>query len=42
MKVWIDNGHGAETPDKRSPDGRLRAYTEAGKQCVTGQWKKVS
>lgn len=24
MKVLIDNGHGAETPGKRSPDGRLR------------------
>lgn len=23
MKVLIDNGHGAETPGKRSPDGRL-------------------
>lgn len=29
MKVLIDNGHGAETPGKRSPNGRLRecAYT---------------
>lgn len=26
MKVLIDNGHGAETPGKRSPDGRLREY----------------
>lgn len=24
MKILIDNGHGAETPGKRSPDGRLR------------------
>ncbi len=24
--VLIDNGHGAETPGKRSPDGRLREY----------------
>lgn len=24
MKVLIDNGHGVETPGKRSPDGRLR------------------
>lgn len=27
MKVLIDNGHGAETPGKRSPNGRLREYT---------------
>lgn len=26
MKVLIDNGHGEETPGKRSPDGRLREY----------------
>ncbi len=26
MKILIDNGHGAETPGKRSPDGRLREY----------------
>lgn len=26
MKVLIDNGHGVETPGKRSPDGRLKEY----------------
>lgn len=26
MKVLIDNGHGEETPGKRSPDGRLKEY----------------
>ena len=26
MKVLLDNGHGTETPGKRSPDGRLREY----------------
>ena len=26
MKILIDNGHGAETPGKRSPDGVLRGY----------------
>lgn len=26
MIVLIDNGHGIETPGKRSPDGRLREY----------------
>lgn len=29
MKVLIDNGHGADTPGKRSPDGRLREYAYA-------------
>ena len=24
MKVLIDNGHGSDTPGKRSPNGRLR------------------
>lgn len=27
MKVLIDNGHGENTPGKRSPDGRLREYS---------------
>ena len=26
MKVLIDNGHGANTPGKRSPDGVFREY----------------
>ena len=26
MKVLIDNGHGVNTPGKRSPDGRFREY----------------
>ena len=26
MIILIDNGHGAETPGKCSPDGRLREY----------------
>ena len=25
-KVLIDNGHGEETPGKRSPDGKFREY----------------
>lgn len=29
MKVLIDNGHGENTPGKRSPDGRLREYAYA-------------
>lgn len=34
MKVLIDNGHGAETPGKRSPDGRLREYAYAREIAV--------
>lgn len=26
MKIIIDNGHGVDTPGKRSPDGKLREY----------------
>lgn len=29
MKIWIDNGHGADTKGKQSPDGRLREYAYA-------------
>ena len=29
VKILIDNGHGANTPGKRSPDGRLREYAYA-------------
>lgn len=29
MKILIDNGHGENTPGKRSPDGRLREYLYA-------------
>lgn len=29
MIVLIDNGHGVDTPGKRSPDGRLREYAWA-------------
>lgn len=28
MKILIDNGHGVETPGKRSPDGRFREYQD--------------
>lgn len=27
MRILIDNGHGADTPGKRSPDGSLREYS---------------
>lgn len=33
MKILIDNGHGEETPGKRSPDGRLREYKWA-RECA--------
>lgn len=39
MKVLIDNGHGENTPGKRSPDGRLRewAYSrEIADKVVSG------
>ena len=26
MKILIDNGHGSDTPGKRSPDGKFREY----------------
>lgn len=29
MKILIDNGHGVNTPGKRSPDGRFREYEYA-------------
>ena len=29
MKILIDNGHGSDTPGKRSPDGTLREYAWA-------------
>ena len=43
MKVLIDNGHGENTPGKRSPDGRLRewSYTrEIANLVVAGLRKK--
>lgn len=39
MKILIDNGHGADTPGKRSPDGRLLewSYTrEIAARVVSG------
>lgn len=39
MKILIDNGHGKETPGKRSPDGRLKEYAytrEIADRVVTG------
>lgn len=33
--VLIDNGHGAETPGKRSPDGLLREYSYARRLART-------
>lgn len=29
MKILIDNGHGENTPGKRSPDGKFREYSYA-------------
>lgn len=39
MKILIDNGHGQETPGKRSPDGRFREYSwarEIAERIVSG------
>ncbi len=43
MKVLIDNGHGENTPGKRSPDGRLReyAYTREIADRVVAGLKKL-
>lgn len=43
MKVLIDNGHGDDTPGKRSPDGRLKEYAyarEIASRVVIGLVKK--
>lgn len=43
MKILIDNGHGANTPGKCSPDGRLREYAwsrECAKRLVAALKKK--
>ncbi len=39
MKILIDNGHGQETPGKRSPDGKFREYSwarEIAERIVSG------
>ena len=43
MKILIDNGHGANTPGKCSPDGRLREYAwsrECAKRLVAALKKQ--
>ena len=38
MKILLDNGHGVETPGKRSPDGKFREYSytrEVAQKIVT-------
>ena len=43
MKILIDNGHGANTPGKCSPDGRLHEYAwsrECAKRLVAALKKK--
>ena len=42
MKVLIDNGHGENTPGKRSPDGRLRewAYSREIADRVVSELRK--
>lgn len=43
MKVLIDNGHGENTPGKRSPDGRLRewAYSREIADMVVSGLRKL-
>lgn len=43
MKVLIDNGHGENTPGKRSPDGRLRewAYSREIADMVVASLRKL-
>lgn len=43
MKVLIDNGHGENTPGKRSPDGRLRewAYSREIADMVVAELRKL-
>lgn len=43
FKILIDNGHGEDTPGKRSPDGKLReyAYTRALAARITEQLRAV-
>lgn len=43
MKILIDNGHGVETPGKRSPDGKLREYswTRSIAQRIVDELKKL-
>lgn len=43
MRILIDNGHGENTPGKRSPDGKLKewAYTrDIADRVITGLQKK--
>ena len=37
MKILIDNGHGENTPGKRSPDGLFREYKYAREICKVRQ-----
>lgn len=42
MKILIDNGHGVDTPGKRSPDGRLLeyAYNREIASCVNDELRE--
>ena len=41
MKILIDNGHGKNTPGKRSPDGKFREYLYAREiaEAIEGELK---
>lgn len=39
MKILIDNGHGVDTPGKRSPDRKLREYAY---RTLSAMWAHAS
>lgn len=43
IKILIDNGHGCNTPGKRSPDGRFREYSWARyiAKCIVADCKDL-
>lgn len=43
MKILIDNGHGENTPGKRSPDGKFREYLYAREiaEAIEGELKFI-
>ena len=42
MKILIDNGHGENTPGKRSPDGLFREYKYAREIAVAIERELIS
>lgn len=42
IKILLDNGHGEETPGKRSPDGKFREYRYAREIAAEVCWQLVA